>query len=90
MVDSKDGLPPPRLNRLVRPNDLPQYTGLKLTQITEQMKAGKFPKPVPLSDGGRAIGWLEDELIVWQHNRIAARDKAGAQTQQDATKTKVA
>jgi prophage regulatory protein len=56
--------------------ELPAFVGLKRTQISELIKAGKFPRPIPLSDSGRAIAWLESDLIAWQHERIAARNAA--------------
>ncbi len=62
-----------RLNRMYRLHDLPQFVGLRRTQIVELIKAGEFPKPVPLSDTGRAVGWLEHDLIAWQNARIARR-----------------
>jgi predicted DNA-binding transcriptional regulator AlpA len=69
--DSQDQ---PFLHRLYRPRDLPAVVGLRRTQIAELIKAGKFPKPIPLSDGGRAKAWLEKDLILWQ----AARDGESA------------
>lgn len=69
---------PNRLNRMFRLRDLPQFVGLRRTQIGELIKAGEFPKPVPLSDSGRAIAWLEQDLIVWQNARIAARNAEAA------------
>jgi len=66
------------LNRLYRLRELPQFVGLRRTQITELIKSGQFPRPIPLSDGGRAVAWLEHDLITWQHARIAARNGAAA------------
>ncbi len=68
----------PTLNRMYRLRDLPQFVGLRRTQISELIKLGKFPRPVSLSDGGRAVAWLEADLIVWQTDRIAARNAASA------------
>jgi prophage regulatory protein len=65
---------PNRLNRMFRLRDLPQFVGLRRTQIGELIKSGEFPKPVPLSDGGRAVAWLETDLIAWQNARIAVRN----------------
>ena len=62
--------------RLVRERDLPAYAGLKRTQISELIKRGEFPRPIKLSDGGRAKAWLEDELLLWQRQRLASRDTA--------------
>jgi predicted DNA-binding transcriptional regulator AlpA len=63
------------LNRMFRLKDVEQFVGLKRTQIRELMKAGEFPRPVGLSDSGRAIAWLEHELIAWQADRTEARDR---------------
>jgi prophage regulatory protein len=63
-----------RPHRLIRERDLPSYAGLKRTQITELIKRGEFPRPIKLSDGGRAKAWLEDELLLWQRHRLAKRD----------------
>lgn len=68
----------PVLNRLYRLKDVEHFAGLKRTQIAELVKAGVFPKPVPLSDSGRAVAWLEHELIAWQTSRIAARNGKAA------------
>jgi len=65
-----------RLHKIVRLVDLPQFCGLKRTQIETLIAAGKFPRPVKLSE--RRKGWLESELITWQQARIAGRDKIGA------------
>jgi prophage regulatory protein len=61
-----------RLHRVIRLADLPDYVGLRRTQIDELIKQGQFPRPVKLST--RRKGWLEDELIVWQQARISERD----------------
>ena len=63
-----------RLNRVYRLRELPQFVGLRRTQIAELIKGGHFPKPIQLSDSGRAVAWLEHDLIAWQTGRIAARN----------------
>lgn len=63
-----------RLNKMYRLRELPQFVGLRRTVIGELIKAGQFPKPIPLSDSGRAVAWLECDLIAWQNVRIAARN----------------
>jgi predicted DNA-binding transcriptional regulator AlpA len=62
-----------QLNRLFRLKEVEQFAGLKRTAIDELVKAGHFPKPIPLSDSGRAVAWLEHELIDWQNSRIKKR-----------------
>lgn len=69
---------PALLNRMYRLKELPQFVGLRRTQIAELIRAGKFPKPIQLSDTGRAIAWLEADLIAWQHARIAERNSKAA------------
>jgi prophage regulatory protein len=65
------------LLRIIRKRDLPAFTGLQRTSIEELIKRGEFPKPIPLSDSGRAVGWVEHEVIAWQHKRLAKRDATG-------------
>jgi len=80
------------LQRIIRERDLPQYVGLRRTQIAQLIASGEFPAPVKLSDTGRAKGWLEADLIVWQRGRIAKRDHgvAAADTaKNEVTKGKV-
>ena len=47
-------------------------TGLSRSGIYDLMKAGKFPRPVPLG-GKKAVGWLESEIEAWIEERIAER-----------------
>ena len=63
-----------RLHRIIRRRELPAFVGLGRTQVDELIKRGEFPKPISLSDGGRAVGWLEDEIASWQRSRLAKRD----------------
>jgi prophage regulatory protein len=62
------------LQRVIRLADLPKFVGLKRTQIDALIKARKFPRPVKLSK--RAKAWLESEILAWQAERIAERDKS--------------
>jgi len=64
------------LERLVRRNELHLYAGLRRTQVSELIKAGEFPKPIPLSDNGRSVAWLASEVAAWQAQRIAKRQAA--------------
>lgn len=67
-----------RLNRLIRLAELPLYVGLQRTQIAYLIDIGEFPRPVPLSDSGRAVAWLESDIIAWQGQRVAKRDEVAA------------
>jgi predicted DNA-binding transcriptional regulator AlpA len=48
------------------------YFGYQPTQLDEKIKAGEIPTPIPLSDTGRAVGWLGSQIIEWQAKRVAA------------------
>jgi prophage regulatory protein len=60
--------------RLIRLSETMHKTGLSRTRLYEAMGRGEFPKPVKLTDDGRAIAWPEDEIEAWVQSRIAARD----------------
>jgi prophage regulatory protein len=62
------------VDRIFRKKDLAAVTGLKRTVIEGLIARGEFPRPIPLTDGGRAIGFLESEIAAWQQSRIAKRD----------------
>ncbi|MEI9805358.1 MAG: AlpA family phage regulatory protein [Pseudolabrys sp.] len=68
----------PRLQRMIRLSELPLYVGIKRTVIGELITRGEFPKPVPISDSGRAVAWLETDIITWQNSRIAKRNSVAA------------
>lgn len=67
-----------RLQRLIRLTELPLYVGIKRTVIGELIARGEFPKPVPITDSGRAFAWLESDIIAWQNSRIAKRNSVAA------------
>ena len=50
-------------------------TGLSRSTIYDEMSRGRFPLPVKVN-GGRAVAWLESEIVAWQAKRIAERDAA--------------
>jgi prophage regulatory protein len=51
-------------------------TGLSRSTIYLRVSQDTFPRPVSL--GGRAVGWVEEEIQSWLAERIAARRKAAA------------
>jgi prophage regulatory protein len=65
------------LRRILRLPEVEAVTGKKRSAIYESVADGTFPAPVPL--GPRAVGWLENELIDWQQEQIAARAARSAQ-----------
>lgn len=65
-----------KLDRFLRLEAVEFITGIKRTKIKEMIAAGAFPRPISLSDSGRAIAWLESELVAWQRSRVARRKRA--------------
>ena len=58
------------MHMILRLPDVKRSTGLSRSTIYMRVAEGKFPKPVSL--GGRAVGWLEEEVQNWLQNRIDA------------------
>ena len=49
-------------------------TGLSRSTIYLRISEGRFPKPISL--GGRAVGWVEDEINDWLTLQIETSRKA--------------
>lgn len=49
-----------------------EAVGLARSTIWALVKQGSFPSPVPIHDGGRAVGWPSNEVNAWIQARIAA------------------
>ena len=58
--------------RFMRLTEVIKDTGLGRSSIYKRIAQGEFPKPVPL--GGRAVGWVSDEIEAWILERIEERD----------------
>ena len=63
---------PRKLARLPRALEV---TGLKRSAFYDKVAAGIIPKPIKIDPNGRAVAWLEDELLAIQDRAIAARDQ---------------
>ncbi len=50
-------------------------TGLSRSTIYLRISEGRFPKPVAL--GGRAVGWIEEEIDDWLTQQIESSRNAG-------------
>lgn len=59
---------------ILRVNQVIEKTGMKRTYLYQEVKAGRFPKPVNL--GAKAIGWIDTEVDAWIQNLIEARNQA--------------
>lgn len=57
--------------RFTRLNEVLSRVGLCTASSYNRIKAGNFPRPIPL--GGKSVGWLESEVDLWiEQCRIAA------------------
>lgn len=59
-------------NILIPTSDVLDRTCLSRTVLHRLVKAGEFPKPVPV--GRQRIGYVEAEVDAWIDSRIALRD----------------
>lgn len=67
----------PLPDRLIyRERDLGHLTSLSRKAREDAMRAGQFPRPIPLST--RARGWLVSEVHDWLEARKAERDRQNA------------
>ena len=55
--------------RILRLPGVKTTTGLCRSTIYLRMEEGSFPRPISL--GGRAVGWLEEEVEAWLSTQIA-------------------
>jgi prophage regulatory protein len=61
-------------DRVLRRPEVVAFSGLTETVLDEQIKLGRFPKPIQISQ--RRPGWLQSELQQWLAARVAERDSA--------------
>jgi len=73
MREQAIGAAPKPPEAILRRPEVERKTGLKRSAIYALMSEAKFPKTLLLS--GRAVGWLESEILEWQTARIAERDR---------------
>jgi prophage regulatory protein len=58
------------VDRILRPREVVEITGLARTTIWRGVKAGTFPRPVRLTSG--TIGWCLTDVADWQAKLRAA------------------
>lgn len=51
------------------------YTGLGDTQFNDWVASGELPAPIRITDSGRSVAWIKQELDDWLAARIAKRDE---------------
>jgi len=64
---------PSRLS-ILRRREVEARTGLSRSTIYLRVAERSFPSPISL--GGRAVGWVEDEVEAWLQQQLAASRKA--------------
>ena len=67
-----------QLLRILRLREVKARTGRCTSAIYADMRAGTFPRPIPL--GPQSRGWLETEINDWIMARVAERDRARAES----------
>ncbi|MBY4673867.1 AlpA family transcriptional regulator [Burkholderia multivorans] len=61
----------PAEHRILRRAEVEAKTGIKRAHIYSLMRAGKFPRTIPL--GIRAVGWDATEIDQWIADRLKER-----------------
>lgn len=56
------------MNAILRLSAVKNRTGLSRSTIYLRISQGTFPRQISL--GGRAIGWIEDEIEAWLLTQI--------------------
>jgi len=59
--------------RIIRLSEVLEKTGLCRSAIYAQIRAGKFPKQIKLTE--RSSGWLESEVNQWIEARVSEREE---------------
>lgn len=54
--------------RILRLPEVIAITGLSRSSIYSRISESKFPHQIPL--GGRAVGWVESQIIEWLEIKI--------------------
>jgi prophage regulatory protein len=60
------------MSRILRRRAVLDRTGLSPASLYRSIKNATFPRPYPLSDEGRSVGWLEEEIEAWIAARVAS------------------
>ena len=58
-------------DRFMPRSEVISATGLSDTTLWREYRAGRFPKPIPLTKN--RVGWLESEVREWMADRSQSR-----------------
>ena len=51
--------------RIVRPDEVRNRVGVSRAKFADMVAKGQFPKPFTIIPGGRAVGWLGEDVDTW-------------------------
>jgi prophage regulatory protein len=57
-------------HKILRLPTVKELTGLSRSTIYLRMSKNEFPSPISL--GGRAVGWLENDINAWLTEKVEA------------------
>ena len=64
--------------KMMRLEAVKGQTGLSRSTIYSLVAAGKFPRQVVLTPGGRCVGWLESDVEAYLSNLLSTRWEVAA------------
>ena len=56
--------------KLIRIQQVAEKLGVSVSWIYKHLAKRDFPRPIKLTDGGRAIAWRESDIDAWIETRI--------------------
>ena len=56
--------------KILRLPSIIELTGLSRSTIYQRISKDEFPAPISL--GGRAVGWVEEDVLLWLQEKIEA------------------
>lgn len=62
--------------RFIRKKEVMSRTGLTSSSIYDLMARDLFPKSIKLA-GGKAVAWLESDVVQWQQQCLANQVQGG-------------
>ena len=51
--------------RIARPDEVRTRIGVSRAKFADMVAKGQFPKPFTIIPGGRAVGWLGEDVNAW-------------------------
>ena len=51
--------------RIARPDEVRTRIGVSRAKFADMVAKGQFPKPFTIIHGGRAVGWLGEDVDAW-------------------------